>query len=174
MARRRKSKKNVVQVTPDATINYVSGILTGANAYISGLLEGTNQYNAWVQQETALEGYEIGEYKKDALRNYLEAQKKENFNLYQKLVSDPYAFFADPANAPIIDSMIKTTNYGRLEKTDRAMIDAGKRYREQIPSLIKSKSMDTGLSFLQNYAPSSVKDVDKINGILSSSIKMGY
>jgi hypothetical protein len=37
MARRRKSKKNVVQVNPDATINYVSGILTGANNYITGL-----------------------------------------------------------------------------------------------------------------------------------------
>jgi len=180
MARRRRSKKNVVQVTPDATLNYVSGILTGANAYISGLLEGSNEYNSWVQQESALEGKEIGEYKPDSLRKFLEATKSVDPAGYQRLIADPYGYIKDlevkdPNKAKaFLNSLIDTTNYKRLENTDKYMIQAGKNYRDQIPSLIKSRSMDTGLTFLQNYAPSSAKAMDKINGILKSSINVGY
>jgi len=177
MARRRKSKKNVVQVTPDATLNYISGILTGANSYISGLLEGANEYNSWVQQEMALEGTEIGAYKKDSLREYLEGFKKLNPGDYQRFISDPYAYMESLKASGQYDNflthLMTTTNYGRLKKTDEAMIKAGQNYREQIPSLIKSRNVDTGLTFLQNYAPNAVKSVDKINGIMRSSIKIG-
>jgi hypothetical protein len=51
------------------------------------------------------------------------------------------------------------------------MIKAGKQYREQIPSLIKSRNMETGLTILQTYAPNTSKVVDKINGIMTSAIK---
>jgi len=178
MARRRKSKKNVVQVTPDATINYISGILTGANAYVSGLLEGANEYNSWVQTEMSLEGTEIGEYKKDSLREYLEGFKKVDPNAYQRFITDPYAYLnglkASGQYDGFLTHMLGVTNYGRLEKTDLAMIKAGKNYREQIPTLIKSRNIDTGLSFLQNYAPNTAKATDRINGILKSSINVGY
>jgi len=177
MARRhKKSKKNVVQVNPDATLHYVMGILTGANNYISGLLEGANQYNAWVQTEMGLEGTDIGEYKPDALRKYLEGFKKLDPTGYTKFMSDPYGFLENLKNtnptqyASFINDILAKTNYGRLAKTDEAMIKAGKQYREQIPSLIKSRNMETGLTILQTYAPNAVKVMDKINGIMSSAI----
>jgi len=180
MARRhKKSKRNVVQVNPDATINYVSGILTGASNYISGLLEGANQYNAWVQTEMALEGTEIGNYKPDALRKYLEGFKATNPADYNKLMSDPYGYLeylkktAPDKYNNVILGFVNGTNYKRLVETDKAMIKAGEQYREQIPSLIKSRNMETGLTILQTYAPNTAKVVDKINGILTSAINYG-
>jgi hypothetical protein len=177
MARRhKKSKKNVVQVNPDATLHYVSGILTGANNYISGLLEGANQYNAWVQVEASLEGTEIGEYKPDALRKYLEDFKRLDPTGYAKFMADPYAFLetlkkTNPTQyASFVNSIVEKTNYERLAKTDEAMIKAGKQYRDQIPTLLKSRNMETGLTILQTYAPNTAKVVDKINGILTSAI----
>jgi len=174
MGRHKKSKKNVIQVNPDATINYVSGILTGANNYISGLLEGANQYNAWVQTEMGLEGEQIGDYKPDSLRKYLEDFKKENPNDYARFMADPYAFLSamNPAQREgFINHLLGVTNYGRLAKTDELMIKAGKQYREQLPSLLKSRNMETGLTLLESYAPNSAKVVDKINGIMTSAIK---
>jgi hypothetical protein len=177
MAKRsRKSKKNIVQVNPDATINYVTGILTGANNYISGLLEGANQYNAWVQVEMSLEGTEIGEYRPDALRNFLEGFKKFSPNEYNKFMADPYGYLmtlkkTNPDQyASFINQLTKNTNYGRLVNTDEIMIKAGQQYRDQIPTLIKSRNMETGLTILQTYAPNTAKVIDKINGILTSSI----
>jgi len=173
MARHRKSKRNVIQVNPDATLNYVSGILTGANNYISGLLEGANQYNAWVQVEMGLEGTEIGEYKPDALRKYLEGFKKVNPTGYARFMADPLGYLNSlkpEERDAFITQLLKDTNYGRLVDTDKAMITAGKQYREQIPTLIKSRNIDTGLTILQTYAPSSAKIIDKINGIMTSSI----
>jgi len=177
MARHRKSKKNVVQVNPDATINYVSGILTGANSYISGLLEGANSYNSWVQTEIGLEGTEIGTYRTDALRNFMENFKKLDPSGYAKFISDPYGYMQYlKKNEPgkyenLISSILNGTNYGRLVRTDEAMIKAGKQYREQIPTLIKNRNMDTGLTLLQSYAPNSTKVLDKINGIMTSAIQ---
>jgi hypothetical protein len=173
VARHKKSKKNVVQVTPDATLNYVTGILTGANNYITGLLEGANQYNAWVQVELSLEGEQIGEYKPDSLRKYLEDFKKEDPNAYARFMADPYAFLMSLPESQrnnFIQHMLGVTNYGRLVKTDQAMIKAGKQYREQIPSLLKSRNMETGLTILQTYAPQGTKVMDKINGIMTSVI----
>jgi len=177
MARRhKKSKRNVVQVNPDATLNYVTGILTGANNYITGLLEGANQYNAWVQTEMSLEGEEIGEYKPDALRDFLEGFKRLNPADYNKFMSDPYSFLEElkktnPTNyASFINQILNKTNYGRLANVDKAMIKAGKQYRDQLPTLLKSRNMETGLTILQTYAPNSAKVVDKINGILTSAI----
>ena len=178
MARRhRKSKKDVVQVSPDAVINYVSGILTGATDYITGILEGANLYNSWVQQESALEGTPIGEYKPDALRDWLEKFKNTDYDEYVRFMADPYGFLesvkkTNPANyKAFIDNIRNNTNYGRLYNTDLAMIKAGKAYREQVPSLIKSKNIDTGLTMLQNYAPYSTRVIDKINGIMTSALK---
>ena len=180
MARRhRKSKKDVVQVNPDATIHYVTGILTGANNYITGLLEGANQYNAWVQTEMALEGTEIGDYKPDALRKYLEGFKATNPGEYARFMADPYGYLenlkrTDPAKYQnLITSLVNGTNYKRLANVDEAMIKAGKQYRDQIPSLLKSRNMETGLTILQTYAPNSAKVIDKINGIMTSAIKYG-
>jgi len=177
MARRhKKSNRNVVQVNPDATLNYVTGILTGANNYISGLLEGANQYNAWVQTEMTLEGTEIGEYRPDALRNYLDSLKKTKPQVYTKLMSDPYSFIMNAVKTnnaqdlAVIAEMVEKTNYKRLKNTDLAMIEASKQYRDQIPTLIKSRNMETGLTILQTYAPNSVKVMDRINGILTSGI----
>jgi hypothetical protein len=174
----RKSKKNVVQVNPDAVFNYVSGILTGASNYISGLLEGTSLYNAWVQTELGLEGKEIGAYKEDALRKWLEEFKRTHGDEYNQLMADPYGYFmkvksVNPANYDhLINDILTKTNYGRLYNTDKYMIEAGKNYREQTPTLIKSKNMETGLTMLQNYSPNAVKVMDKINGILTSGIKI--
>jgi hypothetical protein len=172
----KKSKRNVVQVTPDATINYITGILTGASDYITGILEGANLYNSWVQQEMALEGTEIGEYKPDALRKYLEEMKKTNPSAYTRFMADPYGYLMSTFKTPqeravFIADLVNKTNYNRLANTDEAMIKAGKNYREQVPSLIKSKNLETGLTMLQNYAPSSVNVMDKINGILTSALK---
>jgi len=178
MGKHRKSKKNIVQVSPDSTFNYISGILTGANNYITGLLEGANMYNAWVTEEMTLEGTEIGEYKPDSLNQFLKELKATNNDEYIRFVTDPYSFLesikkTNPANYSIFINKIKsTTNYGRLYNTDVAMIKAGKAYREQTPSLIKSKNIQSGLSLLQNYAPSSTQVIDKINGILTSGIKV--
>jgi len=171
MARHRKSKKNVVQINPDATLNYVSGILTGANNYISGLLEGANQYNAWVQTEMSLEGTDIGGYKPNALREFLEDLTESE---YTKLMTDPYGYIMTlkQTNQQKFNELINSTNYRRLIAVDRAMIKAGKQYRDQIPTLIKSRNVETGLTLLETYAPSSAKVVDKINGILTSSIKV--
>jgi len=177
MARHRKSKKNVIQVNPDATINYVSGILTGANNYISGLLEGANQYNSWVQIEMALEGKEIGEYAPDSLRKFMEGYKKLKPSEYARFMADPLGYLKylqkERPNdyKDFINQLLTQTNYGRLVETDKAMIEAGKRYREQISTLIKSKNMETGLTILQTYAPSNSKVIDKINGIMASSIE---
>jgi hypothetical protein len=177
MARRRRSKKNVIQVNPDATINYVSGILTGANNYITGLLEGANEYNSWVQMEMSLEGTDIGEYKPDALRKFIEGAKGLDPQGYARLMADPYAYLQylkkekPQQYQNFINNLISNTNYGRLVETDKAMIEAGKRYREQIPTLIKSKNMDTGLTILQTYAPKGSKVIDKINGIMSSALE---
>jgi len=177
MAKRRKSKKNVIQVNPDATLNYVSGILTGANNYISGLLEGANQYNAWVQAEMSLEGTDIGEYKPDALRKFLEGAKSVDPSGYARLMADPYGYLEylkkEKPNEyrTFINNIINQTNYGRLVETNKAMIKAGKQYRDQIPSLLKSKNMDTGLTILQTYAPNKSKIIDKINGIMTSAIE---
>ena len=177
MARRHKrSKKNVIQVNPDATINYVSGILTGANNYISGLLEGANQYNAWVQVEMGLEGTEIGEYKPDALRNFLEGFKRLDPSGYAKFMADPFSFLesmkkTNPTQyTSFINQLVQQTNYGRLAKTDEAMIKAGKQYRDQVSTLLKSRNMETGLTILQTYAPNTAKVIDKINGIMTSAI----
>jgi hypothetical protein len=175
MGRHRKSKKNVVQVTPDATYNYISGILTGANNYIIGLLEGSNLYNSWVTQEMTLEGTEIGEYKPDSLRKYLEMTKNVNPTAYSKFITDPYAYYMslnENEKKNFINEILTNTNYGRLAKVDKAMIKAGNEYRNQIASLIKGKNIQSGLTALQNYAPSSTQVIDKINGLLTSSIKV--
>jgi len=173
----KKSKKNVVQVNPDATLNYVTGILTGASDYITGLLEGSNLYNAWVTTEMSLEGKPIGEYRGDALRNFLEEFKNKDYDEYVRFMSDPYGFLKEvkaknPANYDrFINDILTKTNYGRLYNTDKYMIEAGKNYRDQIPSLIKSKNIETGMTMLENYAPYSAKVIDKINGIMTSAIK---
>jgi len=174
LARHKKSKRNVVQVNPDATLNYVSGILTGANNYISGLLEGANSYNAWVQTEMSLEGQEIGEYKPDSLKKYLDEFKRARPTDYARFMADPTAFLnslTPGERENFISHLLGVTNYGRLAKTDELMIKAGKQYRDQIPSLLKSKNMETGLTLLQTYAPNSTKVIDKINGILTSVVK---
>jgi len=178
MARRhRKSKKDVVQVNQDATLNYITGILTGASDYISGILEGANLYNSWVQQEMSLEGTQIGEYRPDSLRKFLENLKDTDYEEYVRFMADPYGFLEavkskNPANYKnFIENMKNSTNYGRLANTDVAMIKAGKAYREQTPSLIKSKNIETGLTMLENYAPYSTRVMDKINGIMTSALK---
>jgi hypothetical protein len=173
----KKSKKNVIQVNPDATLNYITGILTGASNYITGILEGANLYNSWVQTEMALEGKPIGEYKEDALRKFLQEFKNKDYDGYVRFMSDPYGFIKElkekyPANYDrFINDILTGTNYGRLYNTDKYMIEAGKNYREQIPSLLKSKNIETGLTMLENYAPFSAKVIDKINGIMTSAIK---
>jgi hypothetical protein len=177
MARKRRSKKNVIQINPDSTINYLSGILTGANNYITGLLEGANQYNSWVQMEMSLEGYDIGEYKQDSLRKFIEGAKSVDPQGYSRLMADPYGYLQylkkekPQQYETFINNLVKQTNYGRLVETDKAMIEAGKKYREQIPSLIKSRNMETGLTILQTYAPKSSKVIDKINGLMTSAIE---
>jgi len=169
----RKSKRNVVQVNPDATLNYVTGILTGASNYITGILEGATEYNAWVQQESALEGTEIGEYKPDSLRETLEITKNANPSAYYRFVTDPYGYYMSlkPEERENLIRTLEATNYSRLINTDKAMIKAGKNYREQVPSLIKSKNLETGMTMLENYAPNSLKIMDKINGIMTSALK---
>jgi hypothetical protein len=175
--RHRKSKKNVVQVNPDATLNYVTGILTGASDYITGILEGANLYNSWVQQEMSLEGTPIGDYKEDSLRKWLDEFKAKDYDGYVRLMADPLGYLqavksVNEANYKnLINEIVSKTNYGRLVNTDKAMINAGKVYREQVPSLIKSKNVETGLTMLQNYAPYSTKVIDKINGIMTSALK---
>jgi len=174
MAKHKKSRRNVVQVNPDATINYLSGILTGANNYVSGLLEGATLYNAWVQQEMALEGETIGEYRPDSLRKYLEKFKSEDPSGYARFMADPTAFIKHTEKGKeIMLKIVDETNYGRLYNTDKAMIKAGKAYRDQLPTLLKSKNMDTGLTLLQTYAPNSAKITDKIASIMSSTVQYG-
>jgi hypothetical protein len=70
-----------------------------------------------------------------------------------------------------MNGFLRSTNYGRLKKTDELMIKAVKNYREQVPSLIKSRNLETGLTILQTYAPNSSKVIDKINDIMTSAIK---
>lgn len=172
MARRRKSKADVVQVNPDSTLNYVSGILTGANAYIDGLLNGANLYNAWVTQESALEGKAIGEFKPDSLRDYMDKLKATNPRLYNVMRTDPTAFVAEMQKAGTLDAFLHATNYDRVAKTDLYMIDAGHKYREMTPSLIKSKTPDTGLAFLQQYAPYGASTMARLGNILKSNVKV--
>lgn len=172
MARKRKSKADVVQVNPDATLNYVSGILTGANSYIDGLLSSASQYNAWVTQESTLEGKGIGEYKRDALRNYMDNLKNTDPRMYNLMKTDPFAFVEEMKRKGTLDAFINATNYGRVAKTDLYMIDAGHKYREMTPSLIKSRTPDTGLAFLQQYAPYGANTMARLGNILKSSVKV--
>lgn len=173
MARRhRKSKSNVVQVNPDATLDYVTGILTGANNYIDGLLNGATLYNAWVTQESSLEGKTIGEYKPDALREYMDTLKKTNPRLYSIMKTDPKLFIEELQKAGTLDAFLKATNYGRLVKTDKYMIEAGQKYRDMVPSLIKSKSPEAGLAFLQQYAPYGGATIARLGNIFKSAVKV--
>lgn len=173
MARRhRKSKSDVVQVNPDSTLNYVMGILTGANAYVDGLLNGATLYNAWVQQESSLEGKPIGAYKPDALREYMDTLKNTNPRLYSVMRTDPKVFVEELQKSGQLDAFLSTTNYGRLAKTDKYMIEAGRKYRETVPSLIKSKSSEAGLAFLQQYAPFGASTMTRLGNILKSSVKV--
>ncbi len=66
----------------------------------------------------------------------------------------------------------KITNYGRLANTDAYMIEAGKQYRDMYPSLLKSKNPQSGLAFLQNYAPTGAVSMARLNDILKSAIKV--
>ncbi|ALG96856.1 hypothetical protein [Acidianus bottle-shaped virus 3 strain ABV3] len=163
----KKSKADLVQVTPDATLHYVEGILTGAQDYISGILEGASLYNSWVEVEQGLEGKRIGEYKPDALRNFLENLKKVNPTLYNQAMANPTEFVK--ANLPEI---VKNTNYQRLANTDAIMIEAGRQYRDMYPSLLKSKNVQSGMAFLQNYAPMGAVSMAKLNDILKSAVKV--
>ncbi|ALG96783.1 hypothetical protein [Acidianus bottle-shaped virus 2 strain ABV2] len=173
MARRhRKSKSNTVQVTPDATLNYITGILTGANNYIDGLLSGANLYNAWVTQESSLEGKAIGGYKQDALRDYMDNLKKANPRLYSVMRTDPKAFIDELEKTGTLEGFLRATNYERLAKTDDYMIGAGLKYRDMVPSLIKSKTPDTGLAFLQQYAPYGANTMARLGNILKSAVKV--
>ena len=178
MARHKKSKKDVVQVTPNATINYVTGILTGASNYIDGLLRGATSYNAWVDVESSLEGTVIGEYKPDALKKFMEDLKYRNPAMYNEIMYNPYKFGKDlelmlsgkiPYN-PAFGDIITKTNYGRLQKTDVAMISAGKRYREMEPELVKSKNKQAGLSFLTTAEPTTT--VYDVQNILKSKVSV--
>lgn len=173
MARRhKKSKSNVVQVNPDATINYISGILTGSANYIDGLLSSANLYNAWVMQEMSLEGKEIGEYDPDALSNFESALKATNPRLYSVMKTDPKAFIEELQKTGQLDAFLQQTNYGRLAKTDKYMMEAGKKYRELTPSLVKSKSVETGLTFLEQYAPYGANTMARLGNILKSRVKI--
>lgn len=148
MARRRKkSKTDVVQVNPDATLNYVTGVLTGGSRYINGLLEGANMYNAWVLQESSLEGKELLPYKEGALRRVLQEIKESNPAQYYLAITNPQAFIK--SLGPNLEDFLRNTNYYRLVQTDKYMIEAGKTYRQLYPSLLKSRSVQTGLTFLQ-------------------------
>lgn len=148
MARRhKKSKTDVVQVNPDAVFNYVTGILTSGSKYINGILEGASLYNGWVTQEMSLEGKPIGEYKPGALRTFLDTIKKENPRIYYMMISNPKQFFETFKNT--LPTFLQATNYGRLAQVDKYMIEAGKNYRELYPSLLKSKSREAGLTYLQ-------------------------
>ena len=180
MARHRKSKKNVVQVNPNSTINYVAGILTGANAYIDGLLRGTTSYNAWVEIESSLEGTPIGEYRQDSLRDFMENLKRNNPSAYAELMYNPYEagkkLIAElqalksgkaPVN-PVYADLINKTNYQRLWKTDLAMIGAGQRYRDMEPELVKSKNKEAGLSFLTTAEPTTT--MYDVQNILKSKV----
>ncbi|ABP73426.1 hypothetical protein [Acidianus bottle-shaped virus] len=173
MARRhKKSKSDVVQINPDATINYVMGILTGANAYIDGLLSGANMYNAWVMQEMSLEGKPIGTYKPDSLRDYIDNLKNTNPRLYSLMKTDPKVFIDELQKTGQLDAFLGATNYARLAKTDKYMIEAGRKYRDTVPSLVKSKSPDTGLAFLQQYAPYGGMTMARLGNILKTGVKV--
>lgn len=164
MARHRRSKRDVVQVNPDASVRYITGILTGANNYIDGLLKGASLYNAWVNVETTLEGKPLSPYKEygleDALRNF----KPE---LRTKILSNPYQFIKeDPETAKYL---VEKSNYKRVLEVAKYMREAGKEYRDMYPSLLKAKNREYGMALLQNATP--VKSKAQLGNILESEVE---
>lgn len=164
MARHRRSKRDVVQVNPDASTKYVTGILTGANSYIDGLLKGASLYNAWVNVESALEGKPLSQYKEYSLEDALRELSPGDRN---KIMANPYQFMREnPQTAKVI---MDTTNYKRVYEVAKYMRDAGKEYREMYPSLIKSRNREYGMALLQNANP--VKSKAQLGNILESQVE---
>lgn len=146
VARHRRSKRNVVQVNPDATVRYVTGILYSAPKYINGLLSGAGLYNAWVQAESQLEGVKIGNYQPDSLEAFLkELPPSEKAKLY----TDPTGFMK--AHPDLAQALLEQTNYKRVYATDVAMRQASYNYREMYPTLLKTKNPQYGEVILSRY-----------------------
>lgn len=164
MARHRRSKRDVIQVNPDAPIRYITGILTGANNYVDGLLKGASLYNAWVNVESSLEGKPLSPYKEYALEEVL---SKFTPAVRNKIVTNPWQFMKeDPETAKYL---IENTNYKRVIEVDRYMREAGKEYREMYPSLLKSKNREYGMALLQNASP--IKAKAQLGNILESQVE---
>ena len=166
MARHHKrSKATIVQVNPNAYLNYVMGILTGARDYITGLLEGASLYNAWVQQEMSLEGKPLQPYAEDKETNVYDYLTSPNGRpILNKLLS------GEPLSQAELEELYKMSNYERVLQVDKYMKEAGKAYREMYPQLLKSKNAQAGLAFLQNYQPEEV--TYNLPDIVKSKIKL--
>lgn len=164
MSRHRKSRANKVMVNPDATQNYVVGVLTGGGSYVSGVLEGASLYQGWVQSESTLEGRELGEYKKDSFRKMLAnpTLRRDLERAFSEYMKNP----SDVTLGGILDDLAGT-NYPRLAKTDEYMIEAGRNYKGNYETLYKSKNMQTGVSLLESYSSIPSRMQERVAGIIS-------
>lgn len=158
----RRSKALVVQVNPNATMNYVVGILTGARDYVDGLLRGSGKYNAWVETEMSLEGSKLPRYVPDRLEAFL--SNPENRNLVQKLLS------GKPLTDQEVDYIIKNTNYGRTASVDVYMQEASRRYRSMLGNLLKTENKSIGIAYLNNF--NSVENQYEIPDVVKSKVKV--
>lgn len=172
MARHRRSKKTKVQVNPNATINYVTGIVTGANNYVMGLLTGANMYQHWAEVEyNRLNGLELAPYKKDAVKKFLQ-KHPDAVQRIQKIAEAVLSGKElSPADAQFLTELKKETNYSRLLVVDQQMIFAGNDYRKTYAEYYQSRNPNTGLMLLETYANFMPKDVQyRLGNIISSKV----
>ncbi|MEM4972021.1 MAG: hypothetical protein QXE01_12315 [Sulfolobales archaeon] len=165
---RRKSKALRVSVNPSSVQNYVIGIALGADKYIEGLLRGATLYNAWVDQESALQGKEIGEYREDALRDYLTTHHINVLDVENTIRSCVNNNFTSPECREIND-LVEKTNYKRLRNTDRYMIEAGDKYRAVKGDYYQTASPAYGLAILSSYPTTQVSE--QLGNILKSKVR---
>ncbi len=165
MARHRKSRVNRVSVNPQSTERYVIGVLTGADDYITGLLSGTGMYDTWAQVESELEGTKLTEYKPDQMKLFLANPNfgpllRKFYSEYEKLT---------PQEAELVAKTL--TNYQRVKEVDQAMINAGKKYRDEyFENAYKSKNMQFGINKLESEGMKSGIIKDRVGSVLSRLI----
>ncbi|MEM0257254.1 MAG: hypothetical protein QXV58_15125 [Saccharolobus sp.] len=165
---KRRSKALRVSVTPSAVQNYVIGIALSADKYVEGLLRGASLYNAWVDQESTLQGKEIGDYHEDALRDYLNAHHINVLDVENTIRSCVNNNFTSPECREVSD-LVEKTNYKRLRNTDRYMIEAGDKYRAVKGDYYQSASPSYGLAILSSYPATQVSE--QLGNILKSKVR---
>lgn len=166
---RRRSKALRVSVNPSATQNYVIGVALGAEKYIEGLLRGATMYNAWVDQELGLQGSYIGEYKENALRDYLDEHHINVIDVENTIRNCANSGFTSPECKEVSD-LVDKTNYKRLKNTDRLMIEAGEKYRNVKADYYQTATPSYGLAILSSYPATQVSE--QLGNLLKSKVRV--